>query len=132
MEIDKQEAKEEVQHRHFYAFVPHRLEIASKPEWNNFPFNVVFMSFKIKDGKQISGTALYEPDFDTYQKDGCLNSMRYHNAYGGDCHLIITYDEEKKKYHGEKFVNGELVVSADGADNWRMFFVHLTLLGVAN
>jgi hypothetical protein len=41
------------------------------------------MSQTIKDGKNITGTALYEPDFHTYRKEGDLSLMIYHNIYGG-------------------------------------------------
>lgn len=115
----------------FFGFIPHRLEIAWRPEWSNFPFNVLFMSHTIKDGQNVTGSALYEPDFHTYRKEGDLSLMRYHNIYGGECYLMIAYDEKNKRYRGEKFVNGESVGSADGGDNWQLFFTHLTMLGLA-
>jgi hypothetical protein len=132
MDVNPEEAKKAVEKGTLFGFVPHRLEIAGLSQFNNHPFNVLFQSYTIKDGKQISGTALYEPEFYTYRKDGNVSFMRYRNAYGGDCHLTIVYDEEKKLYHGEKYVNGKSVGSADGGDNWNMFFVHLTMLGLAN
>jgi len=58
--------------------------------------------------------------------------MKYRNVYGGDCYLIISYNEKNKQYHGEKFVNGKSMGSAYGNDNWNMFFVHLTMLGLVN
>jgi len=132
MNINQNEVKKAFEKGTFFGFVPHRLEIAGLPQFNNFPFNVLFLSNTIKDGQQISGTALYEPEFNTYRKDGDLSLMKYRNAYGGDCYLVIKYDEEKKQYYGEKFVNGELVGSAFCGDNWSMFFVHLTMLGLFN
>jgi len=132
MDINPNEAKKAVEKGHLFSFIPHRLEIAEMPHFNNFPFNVLFMSFTTKSGQHVSGTALYEPEFSTYQKDGHLSSMKYRNIYGGDCHLIINYNEEKKLYHGEKFINGKLVGSANGSDNWKMFFMHLTMIGVVD
>lgn len=132
MEIDKQKTDEAIKRGTFFGFIPHRLEIAWNPELNNFPFNVLFMSHTVKDGKRISGSAVYEPEFHTYKKDSHLSFMRYRNAHGGECYLTIAYDEENRKYRGEKFVNGKLVGSADGGDNWEQFFIHLTLLGVVN
>lgn len=132
MDINPKEAQKAIGRGTFFGFVPHRLEIVGKPELNHYPFNVMFMSYTIRDGQKISGTALYEPDFNTYGKDGSLSAMRYRNAYGGDCYLIIGYDEEKKLYHGDKFVNGKLVGSADGGDDWNTFFIHLTMLGLTN
>ena len=113
------------------AFIPDRLAVSSKHEYSHFPLNVLFMSYRNTDGRLQSGTALYEPDFQTYRKEGHLSSMRYHNVYGGECYLGIHYDEKDRKYRGEKFVNGKLVGSADGGDNWELFFTHFTLLGLA-
>jgi hypothetical protein len=31
---------------------------------------------------------------------------------------MIGYDEKQKQYLGQEYVNGELVGSADGGDNW--------------
>ena len=112
------------------AFIPYRLAVANKPEYSHFPLNVLFMSYRNTDGRLQSGTALYEPDVNTYRKEGHLSSMRYHNVYGGECYLGIDYDEKDRRHRGEKFVNGKLVGSADGDDNWELFFTHLTLLGL--
>ncbi|MCX6745328.1 MAG: hypothetical protein NTX82_07465 [Candidatus Parcubacteria bacterium] len=131
-EITKEESQKAMERGTFFGFIPQRLEIKELPQFYHFPFNVLFASTCIKDGKQVSGSAVYEPDFYTYKKDGHLSCMRYHNIYGGDCHLMIAYDEENKKYLGEKFVNGEKVGSADGGPDWHLFFVHLTLLGLAS
>lgn len=114
----------------FWGFIPHRLEMKEFPEYDHFPFNVLFKRNKIMDGQRVSGSALYEPDFHTFKKEGNLSSMRYHNIYGGDAYLMIAYDEKHKKYMGEKFVNGESVGFADGGDDWNMFFAHFTALGV--
>ncbi len=116
----------------FRAFIPYRLEIDGGPELSNFPLNVAFMSFTVKEGKNVSGSALYEPDLSTYSKDGYTGRMQYHNIHGGDCRLVITYDEENKKYCGEKIINGTVVVSASGGDNWQDFFTHLTMGGLEN
>lgn len=132
MEVDKQKAKETLKRGTFFSFIPHRLEIAGRPELNNFPLNVMFIGWTVRDGQRLSGTAIYEPEFHTHKKDGHLSSMKYRNAYGGDCHLVIAYDEKNKKYVGEKFVNGKLVGLATGGNDWKSFFVHLTMLGLAN
>ena len=78
------------------------------------------------------GTALYESDFVTFKKNGSESSMEYRNKDGGDCWLRITHNAgEGIKYHGEKFVNGKLVGMADGGNDWKMFFVHFTSLGLS-
>ena len=132
MAMDDKRSSEAVRRVAFSGFVPHRLEIPRRPELSAYPLNVLFMSRTIKNGVQISGSALYEPDFDTYRKDGDVSSMRYHNIYGTTSHLVIAYDEKNRRYHGEKSVNGTLVVSADGGDDWQRFFAQLTMPGLAN
>jgi hypothetical protein len=132
MEINPEETKKVIVKRTLYNFVPHRLEIPERPELNRFPFNILFTSFTIKNRQRVNCSALYQPIIDSYRKDGNLSSMEYRNIYGGNCYLTISYDEGKKQYHGEKYVNNKNVGSADGGDNWNMFFVHLTMSGLAN
>ena len=112
-----------------FSFVPAKLEIKEKPEFNFFPLNVLFMSFAIKNGVKVSGSAIYEPDLASLKKEENKHSMKYYNAYGGNSWLLITYDELKKSYHGDKFVNGNWSGGADGVQ-WNMFFVHFTALGL--
>jgi len=116
--------------RDFCGFIPYRLEIKAFPEFYHFPLNVLFVGFTIKDGRKISGSALYEPEFHTYRKENDLSLMRYRNVYGGDCYLILAYDEKNKQYIGRKYINGKLVSHTDGIDNWDLFFTHLTMLGL--
>ncbi len=130
MNIDPKKAKEATERGTFFGFIPHRLEIAWRPEWHNFPFNVLFMSNGVTDGREVKGSAIYEPEFHTYNKEGRLSCMRYRNAYGGECYLMIAYDEEHKQYLGQKYVNGASVGSATGND-WQEFFVNLTMLGLS-
>jgi hypothetical protein len=112
-------------------FVPNRLAVEDKPEYSHFPVNVLFASFRKTDGRLQAGSALYEPDFQTYRKEGDLSSMRYHNVYGGEWYLRIDYGEKDRRYHGEKFVDGKSVATTDGGDNWELFFTHFTMLGLA-
>lgn len=114
------------------AFIPKRLSVANKPEYSHFPVNVLFLSYRNKDGRLQAGSALYEPDFHTYREKGHLTSMNYHNVYGGECYLEIDYDEKGIRYRGEKFVNGKSAGSAYGGDNWELFFTHFTMLGLAD
>jgi len=131
MEIDKQKRDEATKCGSFFGFIPHRLEIAWRPELNNFPFNVLFTSQAIEDGQKVSGSALYEPEFHTYRKEENVSLMRYRNIYGGQCYLMIAYDEKNKQYYGQKYVNDEMVGSVDGVDNWQLFFTYLAMLGLA-
>jgi hypothetical protein len=134
METDneiREKSKEALKRGIFTAFIPCRLEIKGRPELEHFPFNVLFMRWKVnEEGKKVSGTALYEPEFHTYKKEGKISSMRYRNIYGNNSCLVIIYDEEEKQYHGEKFIKGESVGFADGKDDWNKFFIHLGILGI--
>lgn len=114
-----------------FAFIPKPLIIPDRPELNIFPFNVMFMRFKMESGKMISGTALYEPDLDSYTQKEKVSSMEYHNKYGPANWLVIEYDRAEQRYIGRKFVNGESAGMAFGM-NWKMFFIHFTALGLAN
>ena len=115
----------------FLGYVPHRLEIEERPELNNLPFNVLFSSFTARDGVVLMGSALYEPDFSSFERRGEEYSMKYYNKHGGDCWLRVIYNDEKKNWVGEKFVNGKSAWISFGA-KWDMFFVHFTMPGLAN
>jgi len=129
MNIDREKAREAVRRGTSFGFIPHRLEIIWKPELNHYPYNVLFASQTMRNGEQISGSAIYEPDFHTYEDGESESSMRYHNIHGGTCYLTITYNKQKSSYRGEKFVNGESVCTAFGGD-WKQFFTHFTMTGL--
>ena len=114
-----------------FGFIPHRLEIPGHPELSCFPFNILFMSFTIKDAVPTSGTAIYQPDFQSFKQDKNVISMIYRNTYGGNDWVAISFDRTEGKYVGEKYVNSALAFSAFGLD-WQSFFIHLTLLGLKN
>jgi hypothetical protein len=115
----------------FYGFIPRALDIRDMPELIKFPFNILFMRTKIEGGKIITGTALYEPEFHTHNKENQLSCMRYRNAYGGNSYVMMGYDKSKPSYCGKKFVNDKEVGMAEGPE-WKMFFTHLTMLGISN
>ncbi|MFA6095211.1 MAG: hypothetical protein WC757_05030 [Candidatus Paceibacterota bacterium] len=115
----------------FIGFVPHPLEIKERPELDVFPFNVLFAKIGTRNGKNVMGTALYEPNLESFKREEDKCSMKYHNAYGGDCWLLVTYDLAKKSYMGEKFVNSKSVGISFGPE-WKMFFVHFAILGLTN
>jgi len=114
----------------FVGFVPKRMDIAESVMYY-FPQNVLFGKFGTRNGVNVFGRALYEPDLETFKQEEGRCSMKYHNAYGGDGWLHITYDSGKKSYKGEKFINGESVGSAVGPE-WKIFFVHFAILGPTN
>jgi len=77
------------------------------------------------------GSSLYEPDLSTLRKDGNALSMTYRNSLGGNSRVTITYDNLKSSWSGEKIVNDKPFSATDGKD-WKGFFIHLTMLGLAN
>ena len=123
--------EESIERGVFFGFVPHRLEIEGRPELGFFPFNVMFLQYKMEGEVRVTGTAIYEPDLESFRQESDVWSMGYHNAYGGTGRLVIEYYPEQKRYEGTKFVHGEEVGSAGGTE-WNMFFVHFTALGLAN
>ena len=126
----KEKAKEAVDCGTRFAFIPGHLEIEGRPELNNFSLNIMFMSWTIRDGVEISGTALYEPDLTTFA-DGLCQKLSYYNIHSRDCLIEIEYDTESFRYEGRKVINGQNVGLAIGSD-WKNFFVHLTMLGLTN
>jgi len=117
--------------RDFIGFVPYPLEIKERPELDVFPLNVVFAKFGKMYGKNVMGTALYEPDLESFKQEKDKCSMKYHNAFGGDCWLLVTYDLAEESYVGEKFINGKSVGMSFG-QKWNIFFSHFTILGLTN
>jgi len=130
-----------------YAFIPKRLEIPDNPELSVFPFNIMFMSLANIDGNDTSGTALYLPDLESYTGSGKTESMRYFNqyqkadgghfktdarpaSYDGQDYIDINYFKDSGKYEAEKYVSGQNTSTTVGGD-WKMFFVHLTMVGLA-
>ena len=128
---DKTFREECVKRGILYAFVPQHLEIPDRPELNVFPYNVMFMKFKVENGITVSGTAIYDPLIITFKKEGVKSTMEYFNIYGPECRLRIEVDTINPSYHGEKFVRGEIVGQAEGRE-WDTFFVHFTMLGLSN
>ena len=112
-----------------FGFIPKRLEMPDRPELSVFPYNVLFMSMKLQSGKKIIGTALYEPEVETYKETGNKMKMRYRNVYGGNNWLEITYEPERDYYVGRKYINGKQE-GTGFALGWKMFFFYFTALGV--
>jgi hypothetical protein len=113
-------------------FVPHRLELPDRPELGLFPLNVMFANNKNgEDGKIISATTLYEPMLSTFKLDRKQCSMEYFNIYGHGSWLLITFDQLDKSYRGDKYVGNTKVGMAVGPE-WKMFFVHFTMMGLSN
>jgi len=136
----KNKMKKENSNYSFLGFIPFRLVVENKPELNFFPLNILFAKRKIDNGKVIMGSALYEPDLTSFKVVDKTVSMTYHNKYGGNSSVVISFSENKNTFHyiGEKFVNDKSVGMADGQisslkdeHGWQMFFTHLTLLGLS-
>lgn len=116
-----------------FMFVPRRLEIEGRPELNNFPFNVVFMSIcKADDNCLTEQTAVYLPDFTTYGETDTVQRMKYFNSLDQTRKfwLEILYSKKENSYIGYKYCGEKSVGGASGKD-WDSFFSYLTQLGVS-
>lgn len=116
----------------WFGFVPHRLEIEAFPEYSNFPFNILFVGFANIDGVDMSGSAVYKPDFSTFQEDEEKQSITYYNQFDNDRNwtVVINYDKQKGSWEGTKYFKGEYRGGGGGAE-WNMAFAHLTAIGLA-
>ena len=112
-----------------FAFVPHRLDIEGRPELSDFPFNVLYVSWKRVNGVDVSGTAVYYPELDTYRLAVDARVMNYRNIYGRENLLVIT--KYADKWEGVKIINDKRVITAFGI-NWQQFFVQLTAFGLSD
>ncbi|OGG04810.1 hypothetical protein A2Z33_05875 [Candidatus Gottesmanbacteria bacterium RBG_16_52_11] len=106
-----------------FGFVPHRLNVPGVQKLSNFSYNILFV-FK----HNIRLHAVYVPHIETYREKNGIQLMTYCNEGDPNAKVILLYDKKKKRWHGEKFFLNERTGIADGSE-WKMFFIHLTLLG---
>ena len=114
-------------------FVPSRLEIPDRPELNNFPFNILFCTITLADNDtQRQETAVYEPDISTFAEVGFEQKMKYYNNLNPERRfwVEIIYNTNDQSYIGTKYFGEKRLGMACGT-RWDGFFIHLTLLGVA-
>lgn len=119
---------------HRVMFVPHRLEIPDRPELNNFPLNIAFGTICLTDDDaQRHETSLYEPDFQTFMQEGAEQKMKYYNNLNPERRfwVEIVYNTNDQTYVGTKYRDDKNIGSAYGTE-WKIFFVHLTMLGVGS
>lgn len=114
----------------WFGFVPRRLKMEGLPQYDNFPFNLMFMSHANIDGADMSGSACYYPDFSTFREEGAKQSMDYFNQYDRDWKVVIVYDRQAGSWEGEKYHLDEYKGGGGGTE-WHMAFAHLTASGVA-
>ncbi len=115
-----------------YSFIPRPLAIEDRPELNVFSYNVFVAMYRInQEGKREMGSVVYEPDLTTYKRDGDIQTLSYLNKYNHDYKLVISYNSEIKTYRCDKFKGEENLGIALG-NNWKQFFIHVGILGLAN
>jgi len=114
-------------------FVPKRLKVDDKPEFNHFPVNILFASIKKKDNKQKVRYSVYLPDLSTYTENDKNQGMEYYNVIDRNYWLWILRNKESGSYIGFKYrgprCNPESLGSATGI-NYEVFFRFFTALGV--
>ena len=116
-----------------HGFIPYRLHVKGKPELSDFPYNVLFVSWRITDdGKLERAEALYEPLLESYSEKENVRSMKYYNVYLSEkenCSwLEINYFLDTKEYRGQKQIGDQIVANAYGS-TWKDFFINFTLHG---
>lgn len=116
---------------HMYGFIPSPLHIEDLPELSCLPLNVMFGNDEVTpEGNPVFKSSLYEPDFLTFKKSESNKfGMIYRNKLDARYWLEIICDEQKR-YTGTKYKEKTMLGSANGPD-WKTFFIHLTLLGIA-
>ena len=77
-------------YKSYVGFIPHRLDVEGRPELNEFPYNVLYVSYRRVHGIDISGSALYEPEIESYRISGQLKILDYKNIYCPENFLIIS------------------------------------------
>lgn len=112
----------------FAGFIPHRLEIEGSPELSDFPLNVLFANIFVRNGVNTMASSLYEPDLETYNRDGGKKSLRYKNIHNPE--NTVTVLKTQKGWEGTKVINEREVLMATG-QTWNQFFTQLTLFGLS-
>lgn len=109
-------------------FVPHRLDVKDRTEFDNFPRDVLFITYFNKGGIDYSATAFYKPDLETLQKEGIGKSLKYHNIYGPEGTVTIT--QLGDKWQGLKVVKDEITYYYED-EEWNRFFGFFTGPGLS-
>lgn len=124
------------QHLGSVAFIPHRLALREAPQYSRFPLNVMFGVTKVVDGKETRWTAVYAPDFSTFEEseDGSAARMFYRNPLNRDWNLVIAWRDAggNEQYTARKYSprSDEPVFETDGGGDWDRFFTQLTMTGL--
>ncbi len=115
-----------------FTYVPRRLEIPDRPEFNNFPKNIGFITKTQPDtGAALYLTAEYAPEYSTFSKAGPEQKMIYYNDLGSErrCWIDIVYNTSDQSYVGTKYYNNK-VVGETNAKGWNKFFTLFSAMGV--
>lgn len=126
--------------RGFVGYIPKTLRLEDKPELAIFPFNVLIARYTVRDGKNVLGSALYEPDLSSLIIDGEDNLiMNYYNRYDRRYYLKMIIEKGHKSRRCEKYREIENIGTTDGVidwenqdKSWSLFFQHVALLGLDN
>ncbi len=138
MEINKDNLDPKL--RGFVGYIPKTLRLEDKPELAIFPFNVLIARYTVRDGKNVLGSALYEPDLSSlFIEDGDNLVMNYHNRYDRRYYLKMIIEKNHKSRRCEKYRETEKIGTTHGVidwgnqdKSWNLFFQHVALLGLDN
>lgn len=126
--------------RGFVGFIPKTLCLADKPELSIFPLNVLMGRYTVRDGKEVLGSVLYEPDLSSLTFDDEENLILvYRSCYDYRYFLKLSLDKTYKNRRCEKYKENELLGIASGTidwekqnESWDNFFKHVAILGLDN
>lgn len=126
--------------RGFVGFIPKPLELVAKPELSIFPLNVLIGRYTVREGKQVLGSVLYEPDLSSLilDSEGSL-VLTYRSRYDFRYFLKLSLDKTFKCRKCEKYKETELLGTTHGTidwqkqnESWYNFFRHVAILGLDN
>ncbi len=111
--------------------IPKELVVEGRPELRAFPLCVLFMKQTIRDRRHLLGAAPYDPNLSTWKEEGGQQSLVYLNRLNPLWNLKIDHSLTDGRYHAEKFKGTSWIGETDGGSDWDQFFIHLSLLGLA-
>ena len=124
----------------FAGFIPKPLGLVARPELSVFPLNVLIGRYTVKEGKQVFGSVLYEPDLSSLIFDSEENLILiYRSRYDSRYFLKLSLDKTSINRKCEKYKELKLLGTSYGiidrekqSESWNNFFRHVAILGLDN
>jgi len=145
--MDKEEYKKYIEdNKHkiknperWVGYVPHRIENSDNPTMQYFSQNILFGRRTARDGKLVLATALYEPEYSSFNLvvDDKHNyaSMDYFNQYDRRAKIVMKcyfVGNSARRYEAIKYFEDKWSGLAEGENNWDKFFIQVSFLNFVN